>query len=218
MYTFYKERAVRYLFLCGAISMMNFLWADDPAIYMAGRLPLQNGRYQTFYEALRLMSERNVKIIVEAGTARCGDTNFDGDGGSTVLFAHWAYVHGATFYSVDINEKHIEIAQAVVIPYRTHIRFVLSDSVRFLHDFDQQIDFLYLDSWDYDEKNPGPAQQHNLREVQAVYDKLTDNSIIMIDDCNIPGGGKGKLALQWLEGRGWYRHRNKHQVILLKKK
>lgn len=207
---------MRYLFL--TIFMAGYLCADDPAHYMEKRLPSNNGRYATFYEALRLMSERQVKVIVETGTARCGDTNFDGDGGSTVLFSHWAHAHGASFYSVDINAKHIEIARAVVLPYLDNVQFVLSDSVRFLSDFDQIIDFLYLDSWDYDEKNPGPAQQHCLKEVQAACSHLTENSIIMIDDCNIPGGGKGRLALGWLEQQGWYRHRNKHQVILLKRK
>jgi len=193
------------------------LLSENPAIYMEERLPLDNGRYKTFHEALRLISERNVQIIVETGTARCGDTNFDGDGGSTILFAHWAYNHNAQFYSVDNNETHIEIASKVVVPYKNNISFALSDSAIFLQNFDKQIDFLYLDSWDYSEKDPLPAQIHNLKEVMAAYDKLTNTSIIMIDDCNIPGGGKGKLAIEWLLERGWYHHVNKHQVILLKK-
>jgi hypothetical protein len=86
-----------------------------------------------------------------------------------------------------------------------------------LRTFPSQIDLLYLDSYDYDENNPGPPQEHNLNEVIAAYDKLTDNSIVMIDDCNIPGGGKGKLAIQYLQDRGWRLYTNKHQVILLKR-
>ena len=97
------------------------------------------------------------------------------------------------------------------------MELVESDSANFLQNFDQPIDFLYLDSWDYSETDPSPAQHHCLREIKAAYDKLTKNSIVMIDDCNIPGGGKGKLAIEWLLERGWYLHRNRHQVILLKK-
>lgn len=187
----------------------------DPASYMKGRLPIENGRYETFFEALQLLSERKATIIVETGTARCGDTNFEGDGGSTILFGHWSYDHNAHFYSVDISERHIDIARNVVTPYITTTTFILRDSVDFLQEFSQPIDFLYLDSWDYDVNDPLAAQMHCLHEIQAAYKNLSNNSIVMIDDCNVPGGGKGKLAIQWLLDRNWYLHRNKHQVILL---
>jgi len=94
--------------------------------------------------------------------------------------------------------------------------FALSDSAAFLKNFDKTIDFLYLDSWDYSETDPMPAQIHCLNEIKGAYDKLSPNSIVMIDDCNIPGGGKGKLAIQWLLERGWRLHINRHHVILLK--
>lgn len=199
--------------------LMNFqtIHAEDVRIYMQGRLEEDNGRYSTFSEVLKLMRARNVRTIVETGTARCGDTNFSGDGGSTIIFAHWATVHGAKMYSVDISKDHLEIAfKATPEEYLNHISFVLDDSVAFLKNFPEKIDFLYLDSYDYDEKNPGPPQLHNLKEIKAAFDKLTDRSIVMIDDCNIPGGGKGKLAIQYLLKKGWYLHQNRHQVILLK--
>ncbi len=188
----------------------------DPTLYLQDRLLTQNGRYSTFQQCLTLMFQRNVQTIVETGTARCGDTNFDGDGGSTIIFGHWAQEQNAKMYSVDISTSHINIAKAVTIPYHDHMEFVLQDSVAFLKEFPGQIDFLYLDSYDYDEQNPNPPQQHALQEIMAAYDKLTDNSIVMIDDCNIPGGGKGKLAIEWLLQKGWYLHINRHQVILLK--
>lgn len=50
----------------------------------------------------------------------------------------------------------------------------------------------YLDSFDFDISNPLPSQKHHLKEIEAAYDKLTDNSVVMIDDCDLPGGGKGK--------------------------
>lgn len=191
-------------------------FSEDVDIYMENRLPKENGRYPTFKEALRLISERNVKMIVEAGTARCGDTNFDGDGGSTIIFGHWAYAHNATMFSVDISQSHITIAENVTKPYLSNLFYILQDSVTFLETFPGTIDFLYLDSWDYSETDPFPAQIHNLREIHAAIDKLTDDSIVMIDDCNIPGGGKGKIAIEYLLSKGWYLHMNRHQVIMLK--
>ena len=206
---------LRYLLL-GALLCFNSIHADELDMYMENRLERNNGRYPTFKEALRLISERNVKTIVEAGTARCGDTNFDGDGGSTIIFGHWACDHDATMYSVDISQTHIDIARNVTKDYLSNLFYVLEDSVSFLHNYEGTIDFLYLDSWDYSENAPYPAQIHNLKEILAAYDKLTDDSIIMIDDCNIPGGGKGKMAIEFLLNNGWYTHMNRHQVILLK--
>jgi hypothetical protein len=197
--------------LCG-----NIAHSECAEIYLDNRLEKTNGRYPTFTEAFNLINERNVRTIVETGTARCGDTNFDGDGGSTILFGHWAFDHNAQMFSVDISESHIEIAKKVTQPYLSNLHYVLQDSVAFLESFEGPIDFLYLDSWDYSETDPHPAQIHNLKEVIAAYDKLHDKSIIMIDDCNIPGGGKGKLAIEYLLERGWHKHTNKHQVILLK--
>lgn len=191
--------------------------AEDCSLYFNGRLPSTDGRYKSFYECLRLMTERKVKTIVETGTARCGDKNFDGDGGSTILFAHWAQNHQAHFYSVDISEINVEIASEAVTAYKDNVSFAVSDSVQFLQNFTGTIDFLYLDSWDYDVNDPDPAQIHCLREIKAAYDKLTPHSIVMIDDCSVPGGGKGKLAIAWLLDQGWYKHVDKHQVLLLKK-
>jgi hypothetical protein len=204
--------------IISAILTTHFSYTENPEMYLKGRLSSRNGRYHTFCEALKLMSDRNMRVIIETGTARCGDTNFEGDGGATIIFGHWAQNHKAQFYSVDINEKHLETAHKAVKPYLDSTTMVLMDSATFLKNFDQKIDLLYLDSWDYDDKNPLPSQIHNLNEVKAAYDKLTEKSIIMIDDCNIGGGGKGLLSIKWLLDRGWYLHANAHQVILLRKK
>ncbi len=191
--------------------------ALPPAHYLSERIPEENGRYKTFHSALKLMKKRNVQTIVETGTERWQDSNycFDGDGGSTIIFANWAKDNGAKMFSVDIDPTHIKYAANNTKEYVDNLSLVLSDSVAFLQNFPTKIDFLYLDSYDYDEKNPDPAQQHCLREIIAAEDKLSPDSIIMIDDCNIPGGGKGYLAIQYLLSRGWFLYKNFHQVILI---
>lgn len=193
--------------------------AIDPSFYLSGRIDSSNGRYKTFTEVLKLMDERHVRIIVETGTERWQKPEycFDGDGGSTIIFAHWATQNNATMCSVDINETHLQYCDANTRPYSSHLKLIWSDSVAFLHSFPEPIDFLYLDSYDYDENHPLPAQQHCLQEILAAENKLTSSSIIMIDDCNIPGGGKGFLAIQYLLSKGWVLHKNHHQVILLKR-
>lgn len=191
---------------------------EEERLYLNGRIDPLNGRHKTFSAALELMNERNAKVIVETGTERWQEAQycFDGDGGSTIIFAHWATDHRARMYSVDINETHIRYCEQNTLPYANYLTLVLGDSVSFLQNFSEKIDLLYLDSYDYDENNPRPAQEHCLREAMAAEDKLTDKSIVMIDDCNIPGGGKGLLAIQYLLSRGWSLYKNHHQVILLR--
>ncbi len=191
---------------------------EDPTHYIDGRIDPLNGRYKTFAEILRLMDERHVRTIVETGTERWQEAKncFDGDGGATIIFSHWAYKNQAIMYSVDINETHIGYCFENTRPYVQNLNLVLSDSVAFLQNFPERIDFLYLDSYDYSETDPLPAQRHCLQEVLAAEDKLHSASIVMIDDCNIPGGGKGLLAIQYLLSKGWLLHKNHHQVILLK--
>jgi hypothetical protein len=203
---------ILFAFIFGAI------FADNPSDYLDGRLEANNGRYKTFTEALRLLTERHVQMIVETGTERWLDAKycFDGDGGSTIIFGHWATANNAQMFSVDINETHVGYSQNNAVDYLKNLSLVIQDSVAFLKQFPDHIDFLYLDSYDYSERDSLPAQYHCLNEVLAAEDKLTDRSIVMIDDCNIPGGGKGKLAIEYLLSRGWILHKNFHQVILLK--
>ncbi len=183
---------------------------------LEGRLRSTDKRYATLKKALQLMEERNVKTIVETGTARDGDRNFEGDGGSTILFGEWASQHGASLFSIDINEQAIQEAKQAAYAFKDHILFMPMDSVQALTAFPRTIDFLYLDSFDFDFSNPLPSQQHHLKEIEAAYDKLTSNSIVMIDDCKLPHGGKGKEVISFLQKRGWKILEDGYQVIMTK--
>jgi len=181
------------------------------------RISPQDKRFITFKKAFELMEERRVKTIVETGTARYGANNFEGDGGSTILFSDWASSHeGCKVYSVDISKECIKAAEPAVAPYQKAVSLICSDSVDFLKNFNQKIDFLYLDSYDFDSTNPSPSQYHHLKEIEAAYDKLTSRSIVMIDDCRLPYGGKGKLVIEYLLQRGWKILEDQYQVILIK--
>lgn len=214
-----RNRNVLFQMACLLSLSIQTAYALNANDYLDGRIDPGNGRYATFIDTLQLLSDRNVTTIIETGTERWREAQycFDGDGGATIIFGHWAYDHNATMYSVDINPTHVDYAQNNTLEYQPNLNIVLKDSVAFLQNFPKAIDFLYLDSYDYDERNPFPAQNHCLHEVLAAEDKLTENSIVMIDDCNIPGGGKGKLAIEYLLSKGWFLYRNKHHVILLKK-
>ena len=87
----------------------------------------------------------------------------------------------------------------------------------YLQAFEPTIDLLYLDSYDYDKRDPEvikASQEHHLNEVKAAESNLHDKSVILIDDCNLPGGGKGRLVIDYLLERGWQVVMSKYQVVL----
>lgn len=199
---------------------VHLLFATQPSDYLTNKIPSSNQRYETFRIVLELLETRNVHTIVETGTARYGSANFDGDGGSTIIFSEWALDHNADFYSIDIDNANITTAKEAVSLYfpeqKDKIHFICCDSVSYLTHFGRSIDFLYLDSYDYELDNPAPSQVHHLKEILAAYPLLTEKCIIMIDDCALVGGGKGKLVIDFLLQRGWKIVKDSYQVILVR--
>jgi len=177
-------------------------------------------RLESMKLTLELMDERQPNIVIETGTARGGDGDKDfmflGDGGSSIIFGTWAEVNNKIFYSVDIDSKAINAAKNALNSPDGNIHFVCQDSVQFLQDFDAPIDFLYLDSFDYEFGNPGPSQEHHLKEIIAAYDKLSSHCVVVIDDCSLPEGGKGGLAIPFLVDRGWEIIYDGYQVVLVR--
>lgn len=182
------------------------------------KIPPNNVRYKTFRYALALMEERGARVLVETGTARGGKCNCEGDGCSTLVFGEWAHQHQAILYSVDIDPQAIARAREDLGDVASAVQLVEGDSGNFLHNFGQPIDFLYLDSYDFDVHNPLPSQCHHLKEIKAAYPWLGKQSIVMIDDCDLPHGGKGRLVLHYLRQRGWKVVADGYQVVLVRQK
>lgn len=173
-------------------------------------------RYSTFREFFLLGAKRKAQILVETGTARSGVSDPVGDGASTYLFAKWCFKNKAHLYSVDIDHRAINRSSACVRRYKDFVTFYVQDSIEFLKNFPGTIDLLYLDSFDFDVNNPYPSQEHHLKEIMAAINKLQDTSVVLIDDCNLPHGGKGKLAIEFLESRGWKIWLKGYQTLLVK--
>ncbi len=191
----------------------------NPSQIVGHYLSKEDKRYQTFVEALHLLEQRGGKTLVETGTSRKGDKNLSGDGGSTLIFGEFAKENGALLYSVDIDAGALLKAEVACKKreIHDHVMFVCQDSIQFLADFPHKIDFIYLDSYDYDPANPDPSQKHHLRELLAAWPAITEDTIILIDDCRLKNGGKGRLAIQYLLKNGWKIHRKKYQTLLIKK-
>lgn len=156
-------------------------------------------RWKSFWRLREHAIANGARCIIETGTFR----GIPADGESTMFLAKLSVELGADFYSVDICEKHIEASHRHLESVPFHGSVYRDDSVVYLSLFASPISILYLDSYDYAEKTPLPAQIHQLAEIGAAYGKLTSNAAVMLDDCNIPGGGKGLLTSKFLEERGW---------------
>jgi hypothetical protein len=169
-------------------------------------------RYETFYEAIKLAGYIGAKCIVETGTWR----GMACDGQSTRLLSIAAKELGADFYSVDINSEHVEQSRTKMVEYGLdNVRHSCCDSILFMSLFKSPIQFLYLDSYDFSETTPEPSQLHQVAEVGAAWGKLINKVVILLDDCNIKGGGKGLLSTRFLVERGYKLHMAKYQNLLI---
>lgn len=179
-------------------------------------------RRNTFRKTLELLKNRNAKIIVETGTSRKGLSGTRGDGAATIVFGKWAKQNDAQLFSVDISEASVNGSQQAVNDQElsTHVSIHLGDSLDYLSKFKDSIDLLYLDSYDYsrtDQDIQVKSQEHHLKEFKLAEDNLHDNSIVLIDDCALPGGGKGKTVVEYMLKKNWHIVMNAYQILLVKK-
>ena len=180
-------------------------------------------RRDTLREVLRLLDERGARILLETGVARMGLEKSKGDGASTIVFGLWAKNNDAHLYSVDIDPEATRRAGVAVdaMDLGDSVTLVTSDSVEYLDEFTDSVDFLYLDSYDYHKTDTAiqtASQEHHLKEIKAIEGCLHDDTIILIDDCDMPNGGKGKLVIERLTAQGWKVHMSEYQVIQVMEK
>lgn len=190
---------------------------------------LGHRRHPTIKAALNLLLQNNGTNIVETGCCRFPEDW--GAGLSTVMFGDFCKHYDKKLYTVDLSAENINTCKNLTKEYSDNISYHVNDSVDFLTSFDQTIDFLYLDSYDYpygellelyggktnidkaieilgsmsDEEIVDKhgaiiagSQEHCLKELLAALPHMHDKTPILIDDCALPGGGKGRTAKDWL--------------------
>ena len=172
-------------------------------------------RFSTFKKLFQLAKDRNLKNIVETGTAR-GKNKFYyikprinwKDGMSTLLLAEYSKEVDGIFWSCDIDEKNIINAYNFAKEFNYKINFAISDSIIFLRDLSLTIDILYLDSLDGD--IPG-ANEHQLKEAKTSINKMNENGLILLDD----KGSKTELSIPYFKSLGWETVLETNQQIIL---
>ena len=128
--------------------------------------------------------------IVETGCLRIKD-NFKGDGQSTLLFDKYTQFRGekSKVYTVDINPKATEVCRSVV---SDNVEIHTGDSVKYLIELlprlkkeKQKISLFYLDSFDVDWQSSDRSAAHHLKEITAIINYISEETLIVVDDAPI---------------------------------
>ena len=180
-------------------------WFDRAYASRLGR------RYATFRAAFASLLERDARpTIVETGCVR--EKNDYSAGYSTVLLGELLRRTGGRLFTVDLSAKNIALCRRLTRRYAGLIEYSVGDSVEFLRAWvlahpGAAIDLLYLDSFDYppadDPAGREASQLHCRNELEAAFPALSANALVLIDDGDLPGGGKPLLAKRRLAELGW---------------
>lgn len=181
------------------------------------RWKCQKFRFRTSRDAMSLCLQRNAKNLVETGCVRKPKNK--GHARSTVLYADFIdkMMPDGHLWTVDIEAANMAKAEE----YTKHlnagrITYTVGDSVQFLQQFDQRIDFLYLDSkgWLGRDDLGLDATRHQIAELEACWDQIHQNTVILLDD-NLRGYGRTILTVPFLREKGFDVYSQGHQVLLV---
>jgi hypothetical protein len=185
------------------------IWIEDAAphftaVDLSNQEQSQRDQPRDYLEkALALLDEGSSGTIVELGSMRMAMKHpvherhpCCGDGHSTYVLGE----SGHRVFSVDINPEASRAAREACMSL-PNVEVFTGDGIGFLQDFKGKIDLLFLDAWDVVEGTPY-AEKHD-EAYEAARDKLADRHLILIDDTDIGGGGKGRILIPKLEARGY---------------
>jgi len=97
---------------------------------------------------------------------------------------------------VDKSQGHLERCKKNTQEFSDFIEYVHSDSLSFLNEISAAYkwDLIYLDSWDLHIPDPHPSADHHLKELKILYDDLSADTIVGVDDNYQP-----HTKIEWLQ-------------------
>jgi hypothetical protein len=134
--------------------------------------------YLTFKKLFENMTQLKEPIILESGIASQGTH-------STYLFNEYVKKYGGKFWSVDINRDLVEMHKGNMCPAT---QLVCDNSVSFFKQWSKkndEVDVIYLDSYDLDFYNYEPSANHGLSEYYSLLPVIKKNTLLLIDDTPI---------------------------------
>lgn len=148
-------------------------------------------RKSSFIKIFKYLDELKGPInIVETGCLRIKD-NYAGDGQSTLLFDKYTLSRepGSKVYTVDIDQNATKICKSVV---SENVEVNTGDSVQYLIELmnrlkleGKKISLFYLDSFDVNWQFPHQSAAHHLKELTAIIDSISENTLVVVDDAPI---------------------------------
>lgn len=129
-------------------------------------------------ETARMFNQINGQIIVEIGSGIHGRL-----AGNSILT--WAKkTRARRIITVDLDAKQIDDVKKATSKYK-NVEPIVGDGLKYLADFSETIDLLYLDFWVPDPEGtlPGTGRAEAYRAAfAAAKNKLAEGGLILIDD------------------------------------
>lgn len=171
-------------------------------------------RAPTFVAAAGFILKIESPVLVETGCYR----GCDADGQSTSIFSLLARESGGSFASFELHQANIDKALIHLkqLDLDGFANFTCGDSVDTLKAIVRQVTFAYLDSYDYEEAKAIDAQTHQLKEVEILLPKMAQRSAFLLDDCDLPNGGKAGLSVPLILANGYKETATGYQRLFIR--
>lgn len=163
--------------------------------------PLLGKRAKSFASLFEHLKVIKNPLIIETGCLRVPN-NWEGDGQSTFQYDWFARDYSGQVITIDINQDSIDSTRRACSGVTNA---VLNDSVETLNMLSKNLSrpasLIYLDSFDLDLSNPMPSAIHHAMELMAARGLIGQETIICIDDFDVPSfgaGGKGLIVDQFM--------------------
>lgn len=177
--------------------------------------PTYKDRYIGFRKIFAYLIAKNKSsyTIIETGGIRQKDNWSDGQ--SSVLFYDFLKRFSGKLTTIDTNPG-VEVNYRLWLPpfAGVKVNVITGDGAVTLGKISEQVDLLYLDSFDIDHENPKPSMEHHLEEFTKAKDIINKSKglLVAVDD-NFGVYGKGKYVLNWAVRNGKEILHNGYQVI-----
>lgn len=172
-------------------------------------------RAPTFVAAAKFILSLDKPNLVETGSYR----GIDADGQSTPILSLLARETGGSFASFELHQHNIDKALTHLkqLDLDGFVSFTCGDSAETLKQIVRPISFAYLDSYDFEEHKALDAQSHQVREVEILLPKMAKTSAFLLDDCDLPLGGKAGLSVPMLLEAGYKETMSEYQRLFIRK-
>lgn len=161
-------------------------------------------RFEKLAESM-LAANRQI-CIVETGCMRACTTDDgpEGDGCSSLVWDYVAQRTNGIFISIDISQANVDFTRPKLGERST---MFCTESVRFLSSLNwlaQAIDFLYLDSMDWQGTviERELSALHHAAELSAAWPWINPGGLIAVDDCVGSYAGKHAIVKRFFDAIG----------------